>query len=932
MLVWDSYVPEVLLSTIEPHAWSGQTFPIVGRGQLIEARVCRAKPQAAGEADARAISEAIPFLEYELHRQLLYKLRVMGMNAVFSLRLTLTVGDNLIAGLATGTAIFSPALPLPPLLQIKRFIAVEDAEDAHLVDVQRRLMALSAANRSQWMTALRKWRRRREREEEEAQRHRELALLQQHAQAAFTQPMSMRSINNRPPLHPTPSAAAIAAAFAAGVVAAGGGSTTTGGPTSIGSNGLLTRNTSIEPSSANRFAAALVADALARGATPAEIEAAASTALPGSTNNGGGGNTTPMAIGATSTGTLRTSPGLGSVLASGGSTAPDGSPPLPSFERSHSATTSGEPLYGRRRSMSTDAASPRTALRHLTQATAADSASSSHSPRPPTPGSSALPSHPITPISLPEPIPTSQQGMTNLTNLVISPTSASNLTGSPLLVPALSSSVLAVLAAANGQLTTATGTTIPTTMTAAAAQSNSSGSTNVNTSGHSPGHGTGGIMPALSPTLQHAMSLQLPPSGHARRPSLSGRHPAPPSISTRLRRAVSENSGLPGSPGRGESSSSSDSDEDEIIPLDESKQSFILQIDDEADEDVMATLLEPLAPMGISFCNTEVLPGLAMKAESSDDSDSDTNGPMVRRESERELSRPGTAGSNSGRPPMTFARDNNDDDVATTATIPPNVGASPGSSSPNTPIPPPGSGSLFRQRSAPSKFMSPTAAITSGGSIGRAGGVGVPTPSTRRNRASTTAAAAKKPKSNIRNIQMFTAIRRVDWDEVRAEDLRMKQSKKQKAASLPNKSEKEREKERAAERQREMQERKTKLAAVGKQRRAVKPPTPTGAIGTAAAPFGKGKESKEAAAAAAAASLVGSGIAPKIRGLNQLFSAIFHELYASLSFKVLVIIPQLCSCSSVTVCCSYYGYYWAIIDACICTMLYMCHSSTNLFT
>ena len=36
--------------------------------------------------NALVVSEAIPFIEYDLHRQLLNKLRVHGMNAAFGLR------------------------------------------------------------------------------------------------------------------------------------------------------------------------------------------------------------------------------------------------------------------------------------------------------------------------------------------------------------------------------------------------------------------------------------------------------------------------------------------------------------------------------------------------------------------------------------------------------------------------------------------------------------------------------------------------------------------------------------------------------------------------------------------------------------------------------------------------------------------------------
>jgi hypothetical protein len=117
-------VPELLLATIEPP----QNMPIAGAGIYIEARVCRAKRRstgsgvASGEAQASLISEAIPFLEYELHRQLLYKLRVLGMNAAFRLQLQLTIGAQLIVGVASATAVLLPALAPPAPLKIARHV------------------------------------------------------------------------------------------------------------------------------------------------------------------------------------------------------------------------------------------------------------------------------------------------------------------------------------------------------------------------------------------------------------------------------------------------------------------------------------------------------------------------------------------------------------------------------------------------------------------------------------------------------------------------------------------------------------------------------------------------------------------------------------------------------------------------------------------
>ena len=48
--------------------------------------VCRPKRDCRAELNAKEISDALPFLEYELHSQLLNKLRVSGMNAVFGVK------------------------------------------------------------------------------------------------------------------------------------------------------------------------------------------------------------------------------------------------------------------------------------------------------------------------------------------------------------------------------------------------------------------------------------------------------------------------------------------------------------------------------------------------------------------------------------------------------------------------------------------------------------------------------------------------------------------------------------------------------------------------------------------------------------------------------------------------------------------------------
>lgn len=87
-------VPEVILATMEPPA----RLPVRGSGVFIQARVCRTRPKSTGENDALAVSEALPFLEYEIARQLMLKLKVLGRNTCFSLKNEIDVGSQLIVG------------------------------------------------------------------------------------------------------------------------------------------------------------------------------------------------------------------------------------------------------------------------------------------------------------------------------------------------------------------------------------------------------------------------------------------------------------------------------------------------------------------------------------------------------------------------------------------------------------------------------------------------------------------------------------------------------------------------------------------------------------------------------------------------------------------------------------------------------------------
>ncbi|KAL1456313.1 hypothetical protein WDU94_001055, partial [Cyamophila willieti] len=71
-------VPDLIFATIDPP----DNVPITGRTCFIQAFVSRSKRDCKGELNAKEISDGLPFLEYELHRQLMNKLHVKGMNAL----------------------------------------------------------------------------------------------------------------------------------------------------------------------------------------------------------------------------------------------------------------------------------------------------------------------------------------------------------------------------------------------------------------------------------------------------------------------------------------------------------------------------------------------------------------------------------------------------------------------------------------------------------------------------------------------------------------------------------------------------------------------------------------------------------------------------------------------------------------------------------
>ncbi|CAG4988460.1 unnamed protein product [Colias eurytheme] len=133
-------VPTVLLATCsKPNRLTSHGKAVTLTA--VAGRIRRAPP--AAEPGARDISDQLPFLEYELHKLLLAKLRMQGANAIFSLQTQIAIGERCVMALATGTAVRLAALPPPAPPRIK---ATENDKDA--LEIQKALWDAFTANKA----------------------------------------------------------------------------------------------------------------------------------------------------------------------------------------------------------------------------------------------------------------------------------------------------------------------------------------------------------------------------------------------------------------------------------------------------------------------------------------------------------------------------------------------------------------------------------------------------------------------------------------------------------------------------------------------------------------------------------------------------------------------------------------------------------------
>ncbi|KAM7396642.1 hypothetical protein PAMP_019671 [Pampus punctatissimus] len=136
-------VPDVLFTTIDLPSEAAVT----GKGCLIQARLCRLKKKAQGEVNATAISNLLPFMEYELHMQLMNKLKLRSMNALFGLHIQISVGENMLLGLASATGVYLTALPAPGAIQIAGKTPGDLSNEHHILTIQKKINDTVAKNK-----------------------------------------------------------------------------------------------------------------------------------------------------------------------------------------------------------------------------------------------------------------------------------------------------------------------------------------------------------------------------------------------------------------------------------------------------------------------------------------------------------------------------------------------------------------------------------------------------------------------------------------------------------------------------------------------------------------------------------------------------------------------------------------------------------------
>jgi len=72
-----------------------------------------------GNADAAAeLGKSLPFLEHQLYRELVLKLRLRAFNSAFNLRVQVVMSTSLLVAIASCTGVHLAALEMPPEIRV----------------------------------------------------------------------------------------------------------------------------------------------------------------------------------------------------------------------------------------------------------------------------------------------------------------------------------------------------------------------------------------------------------------------------------------------------------------------------------------------------------------------------------------------------------------------------------------------------------------------------------------------------------------------------------------------------------------------------------------------------------------------------------------------------------------------------------------------
>ena len=76
----------------------------------------------------------------------MYKMKVLGVNAIFGLKYELTLGEHYLVAVASGTAMFLAPLPLPKVLEINHTVDPSDEEAKQKSDMYQKIRQTSEQN------------------------------------------------------------------------------------------------------------------------------------------------------------------------------------------------------------------------------------------------------------------------------------------------------------------------------------------------------------------------------------------------------------------------------------------------------------------------------------------------------------------------------------------------------------------------------------------------------------------------------------------------------------------------------------------------------------------------------------------------------------------------------------------------------------------